>query len=201
MQTERLAELAPAIRRLALRTLAERVAGREVALGPSLGDQIWRLANQPEGGETELGGGLRAICEAGLIRFAADAEAEPEPAQLAVPGSCRFGRWEVRAELQPAPIEPIGPDVATLDAAALGDLLEVRAWRDGDRMRPLGLGGTKSLQDLFTDSRVPRSLRHTLPVVASGGRIAWVAGVAVSDEFKLTPDADEAAVLTAALVE
>ncbi|HEY8778593.1 MAG TPA: tRNA lysidine(34) synthetase TilS [Solirubrobacterales bacterium] len=201
VQTERLAELAPAIRRLALRTLAERVAGREVALGPSLGDQIWRLANQPEGGETELGGGLRAICEAGLIRFAADAEAEPEPAQLAVPGSCRFGRWEVRAELRPGPIEPIGPDVATLDAAALGDPLEVRAWRDGDRMRPLGLGGTKSLQDLFTDSRVPRSLRHTLPVVASGGRIAWVAGVAVSDEFKLTPDAGEAAVLTAALVE
>jgi len=30
---------------------------------------------------------------------------------------------------------------------------------------------------------------------------ATVAGVAVSDEFKLTPDAGEAAVLTAALVE
>jgi tRNA(Ile)-lysidine synthase len=201
VQTERLAELAPAIRRLLLRTLAERVAGREVALGPSLADQIWRLASQPEGGETELGGGLRAICEAGLIRFAADAEAEPEPAQLAVPGSCRFGRWEIRAELQPAPIEPIGPDVATLDAAALGDPLEVRAWRDGDRMRPLGLEGTKSLQDLFTDSRVPRSLRHTLPVVASGGRIAWVAGVAVSEEFKLSAGSTDAAVLTAALVE
>ncbi|MDQ2940279.1 MAG: tRNA lysidine(34) synthetase TilS [Actinomycetota bacterium] len=67
-------------------------------------------------------------------------------------------------------------------------------------MRPLGLGGTKSLQDLFTDSRVPRSLRHTLPVVASGGRIAWVAGVAISDEFKLTPEARQAAVLTATLV-
>ncbi|MEK6250730.1 MAG: tRNA lysidine(34) synthetase TilS [Actinomycetota bacterium] len=201
VQAERLAELAPAIRRLVLRALAERAAGREVALGPSRADQIWRLASQPEGGETELGGGLRAICEAGLVRFATDAEAKPEPAQLAVPGSCRFGRWEVRAELQPAPIEPIGPDVATLDAAALGDPLEVRAWRDGDRMRPLGLGGTKSLQDLFTDSRVPRSLRHTLPVVASGGRIAWVAGVAVSEDFKLTSEASEAAVLTASLVE
>ena len=201
VQAERLAELAPAIRRLVLRALAERAAGREVALGSSRADQIWRLACQPEGGETELGGGLRAICEAGLVRFTADAEAEPEPAQLAVPGSCRFGRWEVRAELQPAPIEPIGPDVATLDAAALGDPLEVRAWRDGDRMRPLGLGGTKSLQDLFTDSRVPRSLRHTLPVVASGGRIAWVAGVAISEDFKLSAESTDAAVLTAALVE
>ena len=41
----------------------------------------------------------------------------------------------------------------------------VRSWREGDRMRPLGLGGTKSLQDLFTDRKVPRSLRHALPVV------------------------------------
>ena len=56
--------------------------------------------------------------------------------------------------------------------------LTVRAWRAGDRMRPLGLGGTKSLQDLFTDRKVPRGLRRTLPVVESDGEIAWVAGVA-----------------------
>ncbi len=200
VQVERLAELAPAIRRLALRRLAERAAGRQVAFGPERVGEIWRLARQPEGGEVELSGGLRAICEAGLIRFARrEGVGEPEPAVLRVPGSCRFGDWEIRAELQPAGLEPIGPDVATLDAAALGDRLQVRAWRDGDRMRPLGLAGTKTLQDLFTDSRVPRSLRHGLPVVVAGGRIAWVAGVAVSEEFKLGPGSERAAVLTASL--
>jgi tRNA(Ile)-lysidine synthase len=64
-------------------------------------------------------------------------------------------------------------------------------------MRPLGLGGSKSLQDLFTDRKVPRSLRHALPVVSSEGRIAWIAGVAVSDEFAARPDAEESAVLSA----
>ncbi len=201
VRAERLSGLAPAVRRLALRTLAERAAAREVPLGIARADQIWRLANRPEGGEVELGRGLRAICEAGLIRFAAEVELEPEQALLAVPGSCRFGRWEVRAELRPGALEPAGPDVATLDAAALGERVEVRAWREGDRMRPLGLDGTKSLQDLFTDSHVPRSLRHSLPVVASGGRIAWVAGVAISEEFKLSAESTEAAVLTAALVD
>jgi tRNA(Ile)-lysidine synthase len=200
VQVAALAEMAPALRRLALRVLAERAGGHDVALGGGRAAQIWRLAKQPEGGEVDLGGGLRAICEAGLIRFATDPEATPEPALLSVPGSCRFGRWEVRAELRRAPPEPIGPEVATLDAAALGEQLEVRAWRDGDRMRPLGLGGSKSLQDLFTDHHVPRSLRHGLPVVVAGDRIAWVAGVAVSEEFKLGSDAGEAAVLTAALV-
>jgi tRNA(Ile)-lysidine synthase len=55
-------------------------------------------------------------------------------------------------------------------------------------MRPLGLDGTKSLQDLFTDRKVPRSLRRRLPVVESEGEIAWVAGVAVSDAFKITAE-------------
>jgi tRNA(Ile)-lysidine synthase len=201
VQVERLAELVPAIRRLALRALAERATGREVALGIERAREIWRLAGQPEGGEVELAGGVRAVCEAGFVRFSSGpGEAEPEPAELSVPGSCRFGRWEIRAELQPVPAEPLGPDVAMLDAEALGSALEVRAWRQGDRMWPLGLSGTKTLQDLFTDSRVPRSLRHGLPVVAAGDRIAWVAGVAVSEEFKLGPASAQAAVLSASLV-
>lgn len=198
---ERLADLHPAIRRLALRALAERAAGRHVALGRDRAEEIWRLAEEPEGGQLDMGGGLLAVCEAGMIRFAFAPGAEPEPAELPVPGYCRFGRWELRAELRPAPVEPAGPDIATLDAGSLGTLLEVRAWREGDRMRPLGLGGSKSLQDLFTDNRVPRSLRHTLPVVASNDRIAWVAGVAVSEEFKLGPESSRAAVLTASLAD
>ena len=197
---EGLADLHPAIRRLALRMLAERAAGSDVALGRERAAEIWRLANRPEGGEADLGGGLRAVCEAGLIRFVGAPEPEPEPAALPVPGSCRFGRWEIRAELRPGSVEPAGPEIATLDAAAIGAELEVRPWREGDRMRPLGLGGTKSLQDLFTDQHVPRSLRRSLPVVWAGERIAWVAGVAVSEEFKLEDQA-EAAVLTATLID
>jgi tRNA(Ile)-lysidine synthase len=77
------------------------------------------------------------------------------------------------------------PDEAVLDAGRLADTLTVRSWREGDRMQPLGMAGTKSLQDLFSDRKVPRSLRRSLPVVVSGDEIAWVAGVAVSDAFKL----------------
>ena len=50
-------------------------------------------------------------------------------------------------------------------------------------MRPAGLGGTKSLQDLFTDRKVPRALRHTLPVIEAEGEIVWVAGVAVDERY------------------
>jgi tRNA(Ile)-lysidine synthase len=63
----------------------------------------------------------------------------------------------------------------------------VRAWREGDRMRPAGLGGSKSLQDLFTDRKVPRALRHSLPVIESEDEIVWVAGVAVGERYKAAP--------------
>jgi tRNA(Ile)-lysidine synthase len=162
-----------------------------------------RLAALPEGGEVDLGNGVRASCEHGLIRFlvSSEADAAPQPAALRVPGSCRFGPWEVRAEVRPGPVEPAGPDLATLDAEALGDQLLVRTWRDGDRMRPLGMDGTKSLQDLFTDQGVPRSLRHHLPVVTAAGQVAWVAGVAVSEDFRLKPQTRSTAVLTARVLD
>jgi tRNA(Ile)-lysidine synthase len=161
-----------------------------------------RLATMPEGGEVDLGHGVRAICEQGLIRFETSMEdAAPAPAPLRVPGTCRFGQWEVSAELRAGPVEPAGPDLATLDAEALGDELVVRTWREGDRMRPLGMEGTKSLQDLFTDRGVPRSLRHRLPIVTAAGRVVWVAGVAVSEDFRLGPQAREVAVLTARVLD
>jgi tRNA(Ile)-lysidine synthase len=65
-------------------------------------------------------------------------------------------------------------------------------------MQPLGLAGTKSLQDLFGDRKVPRSLRRSLPVVESDGEIAWVAGVAVSERFRVRPDTTATVRLAAA---
>ena len=129
------------------------------------------------------------MVEYGTLRFtrAGDAAA-PEPVRLSVPGRARFGDWEVEARAG-AP-----GDVTVSD---LGPELTVRAWRDGDRMRPAGLGGSKSLQDLFTDRKVPRALRRTLPVVESDGEIVWVAGVAVDERFAASEDTPGAIGLSA----
>ncbi|HSI80175.1 MAG TPA: tRNA lysidine(34) synthetase TilS [Solirubrobacterales bacterium] len=192
----------PALRRLALRALAERAAGRPVPIGSARTAEILDLAARPGGGEIDLGRGLTAACEAGFVRFRASAaEAAPEPVALRLPGRARVGRWEIRAELHPSPVEPAGPELATLDARALAGPVEVRTWREGDRIRPLGMAGTKTLGDLFTDRRVPRSLRHDLPVITVGGEVAWVAGVAVSEDFRIDDRTEEVAVLTARVLD
>jgi tRNA(Ile)-lysidine synthase len=114
--------------------------------------------------------------------------AVPEPATLPVPGRVRFGDWEVEAA-RGAP--------GDVSVSSVEPPLTVRAWQEGDRMRPAGLGGTKTLQDLFTDRKVPRELRRTLPVVVSGGEIVWVAGVAVDERFAADPPDPDAVGLSA----
>jgi tRNA(Ile)-lysidine synthase len=185
----RLRELEPALRRLLLRRLAEEAAGTPLPLRADQVREIEELAGRGGSASLDIGGGVRVVSEYGLLRFQRDIDLEPpRPATLPVPGRCRFGDWEVLCELEPGGrLEPLGSaDEPLLDAAMLAGELVVRGWREGDRMRPLGLAGSKSLQDLFTDAKVPRSLRHHLPVIESEGEIAWIAGVALSDAFKIT---------------
>jgi tRNA(Ile)-lysidine synthase len=179
-----LGRLPAAVRRLVLRRLAEQ-AGGELAAG----DVERILALGGRGSKSlDLGGGVRVVVEYGTLRFTRAPEAAaPDPVVLAVPGHARFGDWEVEA----------GGPPGEVSVAGVAEPLTVRAWQEGDRMRPVGLGGTKTLQDLFTDRKVPRALRHTLPVVVSGEEIVWVAGVALDERFAAAPDAPGAVGLSA----
>ena len=199
LRHEELVTMAPALRRAVLTILAERASGgRPVRIDRARAASILRLCGDPEGGAIELGRGLQAICEAGTVRFCSPAlETSPDPVRLTIPGRARYGDWEITAELIQDMVEPLGPELATLDAGELGSEVEIRCWREGDRIRPLGLNGHKTLQDLFTDNGVPRSLRRQLPVLVAGERIAWVAGVAVSEEFRLGKGAAPVAVIRA----
>jgi tRNA(Ile)-lysidine synthase len=169
----------PALQRLVLRRLAELAAGGQRSLSRPEAETILALGDAGSR-SLDLGGGLTAVVEYGLLRFtgAREEEATPEAVELPVPGRVRFGDWEVEALLD-------DPGEATVVLPS--DAATVRSWRPGDRMRPLGLGGTKTLQDLFTDRKVPRGLRHGLPVVEAGGEIVWVAGVALDERFACEP--------------
>jgi len=79
-----------------------------------------------------------------------------------------------------------GKRTCVLDADKVGKKLRVRSWQPGDRMVPLGSSFRKKLQDIFTDARIPASRKKLFPVVeAENGKICWVAGLRVSDEFKV----------------
>ncbi|HEV7129359.1 MAG TPA: tRNA lysidine(34) synthetase TilS, partial [Ktedonobacterales bacterium] len=75
---------------------------------------------------------------------------------------------------------------AYLDADAAGTSLTVRAWRPGDRFRPLGMTGEKKVQDYFVDARVPRAERASIPLVWGPTHLLWIAGHRLDDRVKLT---------------
>jgi tRNA(Ile)-lysidine synthase len=165
------------------RLVLARLAGAPVS--PARTAEILRLTDHGTH-QLDVADGIRAVVEYGHVRFTRGPEAAaPEPVSLSVPGRVRFGDWEVEAQ-------PGGRGEAVLSADQLGAAVTVRSWRDGDRMRPAGLGGTKSLQDLFTDRKVPRALRRLLPVVEANGEIVWVAGVAAAERAPGEPVALDA---------
>jgi tRNA(Ile)-lysidine synthetase-like protein len=110
-------------------------------------------------------------------------------AGLDLPGGLRFRLEPVRVSIGqtglPAPTPPrlsVRPCPGCGDPGAAhlrpGAALEVGYRRPGLRMRPLGAPGTRKLQDILTDAKVPRHLRDRLPLVFADGRLAWVPGIA-----------------------
>jgi len=75
-------------------------------------------------------------------------------------------------------------DEVCLSAAAVGGRdLVFRSWRAGDRMKPLGMTGSKKLSDIFTDLKVPHAERHARLVLECGGAVVALAGWRVSRDF------------------
>jgi tRNA(Ile)-lysidine synthase len=166
---DRLAAMPPALARLAIVEMAGAPIGARL---PEI------LALDREGTRTlDLGGGLRAVVEYGRLRFDRGPHPAPAATVLPVPGSVAYGGGRLTCEESAD---------GGFDADSLGERLDVRPWRAGDRMRPLGLGGSRTLQDLFTDRKVPRERRPALPVVVARGEIAWVPGVATGERFTAT---------------
>ncbi len=79
------------------------------------------------------------------------------------------------------------PRRALMDADKVRWPLCVRFWKPGDRFRPLGMRGSKKLQDFFTDSGVPREQRGKIPILCDRDKICWVAGLRLDDRVKTGP--------------
>ncbi|HEV7570181.1 MAG TPA: tRNA lysidine(34) synthetase TilS [Thermoanaerobaculia bacterium] len=62
----------------------------------------------------------------------------------------------------------------------------VRNRRDGDRFRPLGMAHDKKLKDLLIDRKIAATSRDRIPLLLWNDTIVWVAGVEVSELFKVT---------------
>ncbi len=87
----------------------------------------------------------------------------------------------------PSEVEfPLGMGTAWLDMAKLQFPLAVRPWLPGDRMRPVGLNGSKLISDMLIDAGVPRYAKPSAFVVLSGEQPVWLAGLRLAQGY--SPD-------------
>jgi tRNA(Ile)-lysidine synthetase-like protein len=168
-------------------------------------DRVLAVCGNAQSAPCRVAGVLveRFSANAVLMRRGEEPAAEPIPPRtLEVPGyvdipECGSG-WRVRAEgpIQRETAREPSRHCIVIDAAVGRGPLTVRGRQPGDRLRPAGLGGSKSLQDLFVDRKVPRGERDRTPVVlAADGRILWVVGLALAEGAAAMDGADDVVVL------
>ncbi len=173
----------PALGRRIVRAWLEDGARRGVTAAHV--ERVLELAAGRARGAVAVPGPARVVREGGVIvrRPGREARAARFALPIAPGGAVEHpaGSWRVRLSA-PRPRRrgerrPPDPGHALFDAERLPADLVVRSPAAGDRLRLLS-GGTRKLQDVLVDAKVPRERRPTVPVLAAGDEILWVGGLA-----------------------
>jgi tRNA(Ile)-lysidine synthase len=189
MPLDGLAGLRPPLRRHAVRLAYTTLVPEASPLPSNLVEAVLGLLEGGEGTRTlDLPGGVVASGRAGegLALYV-----EPRPVvsgreEIRAGETLVFGGWRISAQ-EVSGYDPVDAErawVAYLDAGK--GPYEVRMAREGDIIRPLGLGGTKKVMRAMMDRKVPSDLRRRTPVVVGGrGEVAWIALGELDERYKV----------------
>jgi tRNA(Ile)-lysidine synthase len=175
----RLATLSPALQRRLLRFAAERLgAAPDFAATDAL--RTLAITGKP-GQRCELAQGLRAertprelrltvgaVCGAGGIA--------PEYSGT-IPGEIVAPAFGLRLR-----IEVAAPTGSASGPTASGQVVTLRNWKPGDRVRLRHSSGPRKVKEVLERLRVTGSSRVLWPVLEVDGRIAWMKGVELEPE-------------------
>lgn len=188
--------LSRAIARRLVRRAYGMAAGDEKGLDFDHVEEVLERAPESRGSFTiGVFGGVAVRNEYGRVVFEPSGanRAEPQPERpVNVPGETVHAGLAVRlrAQVVDGPLSavrvrfPPGPRRALLDWEKLAPPLAVRSRKEGDRLQPLGLSGTKKVKDILIDAKVPKSQREKVPVVADRRGVVWVVGYALAERVR-----------------
>lgn len=159
-------------------------------------DALQLAIHSSSGRRRRLPGALHVLKEGHVLVISTESpdDAGDEPSEMVVPepGIYRFGSVHLEFSLveQPA-LDEMGEmgksrECAFLDAGKISWPLTVRCWRAGDRFQPLGMKGSKKLQDYFVDARVPLRERRRIPLVCDREKICWIVGYRLDERVRIT---------------
>ncbi len=191
------ARLHPALQSAVMRSFIARIKGDLRGVGRAHIEAMRRLSLEgPPNGRLDLPGGWRVRREYGTLLFVQRKVTEEKKPRfavgLAVPGMTVIDQAGVlfAAELVAADsaVLPGIKSEALFDCDQIELGMVARSFTPGDRIVPIGLGGSRKVKDIFIDSKLPREQRGTFPIVALGPDIAWLPGIARGSVALVTPN-------------
>lgn len=61
----------------------------------------------------------------------------------------------------------------------------LRRWRQGDRIEPFGMRGSRLVSDVLSDAKVPLTEKRDLWLLVSGEKVLWVPGLRASRHYAI----------------
>lgn len=133
----------------------------------------------------DLGGGLTCVAEYGRVSFLPRSPAgqenyiyrldSMEESELVLTEIGKVLRVKPMHAEEPGAGSGLAPNEAAFDLDRLVFPLTIRSRQPGDRMKIMGLNGSKKVKDIFIDEKIPPSVRSRLPVICDGSEnIIWI---------------------------
>jgi tRNA(Ile)-lysidine synthase len=152
-------------------------------------DSVERLRALEDGDKEQLTDNVYVIVQKGVLRIIQVSLFQSPPKKVNLRGKTCWGELLITCKASKgieSAAQGIGayPSVCTINAKALNDQpLVVRGRQPGDRMVPYGMKGTKKVQDIFVDEKVPEHTRDGIPILVCGDEIVWIPGYRIADRF------------------
>jgi len=186
LAAEPLAKLPEAMRKRMLRTWWQENAPerKEHALSARQTEELEALVHR-ERGRINLPGGLHAVRGKQALHLTG----LPETKWEEIPyrnGILRMGGIELRTLESQG-----GPGNGKRNQEIPEDFLKgctVRTRRDGDRIRPFGMDGTRKLQDYLTDRGIDEPWRDRIPLLCRGNEVLLAAGIGAGGVPRWNPE-------------
>jgi tRNA(Ile)-lysidine synthase len=196
-----LAALHPALQRRLFRWAILEFKGTLSGIYAANIENIHRLAHESTSGKTiHLPHGLQVSKEGESLVLSRAPLSPPRPFQwtLPSPGRYHFSGLDIHLRLERRNVheKPLfSSESARIDAHRLQWPLILRSWKPGDRFRPMGLHGSKKIQDLFVDAKIPSSRRDKIPILCDQENICWVVGLRLDERVKVTSETEQVLVV------
>jgi tRNA(Ile)-lysidine synthase len=186
IRLDRLASLPDAVKKRVIRLALERRFGLCDVESRHLKDMLELSAAGESGKRLDIGKGLRATVVYGKLMIGRARKKAYNDDSVIFSGPGRYELGDTVLVCSACDAAALGGGAEYFEADALAGAV-FRRRREGDRIQPLGMSGTKRLSDYLSDRKVPLHARDDMVVLAVGQDVLWAVGAGVSEKSKIKP--------------